>query len=85
MRKKIGMTKPTKEIETIKFFEGEEQSTEKKMKKQETIKLATYLSYDDMIRLNNILAEKSRNKIKMLKPAEVLRQLLLQYINDNTQ
>jgi hypothetical protein len=82
MRKKNGITKAAQEqdFETLKFMDNVPSKEPKTKQSVPVCKLATYLSPEDMIKFNNILAAKSHGQAKMLKAAEVLRELLLNYI-----
>jgi hypothetical protein len=87
MRKK-GMEKAAKDMDTIEFFTEDAQKKPRNSEKtaksgKYDITLATHIAYDDMVKFNNIIAAKSRNQIKILKQAEVLRNLILEYIKAN--
>jgi hypothetical protein len=83
------MEKAAKDVDTIQLFDSEAatgtQQTEKTTRNinKYDIKLATYIAYDDMVKFNNIIAAQSKNKIKIPKQAEVLRNLILEFIEAN--
>ena len=74
------------EEKTINFFENTT-PTQKKVEKgsddKKTERFVTYLSEDDANKFNRIMAMQGIKKGKPLKPTEILRQLILDYIDIN--
>jgi hypothetical protein len=85
--KKGVMEKAAKGVDTIDIFAENEQKTPqsagKKTKVKYDIHLSTYITRDDMVKFNNIISAKSRNQVRILKPADVLRNLIVEYIKAN--
>lgn len=94
MARKIGdgFQKASKieEEKTINFFENavpmvtsESQKSPRSQEDKKTERFVTYLSEDDANKFNIIMAIQGVKQKKPLKPTEVVRQLILGYIEEN--
>lgn len=92
MAKKIGdgfqKAAKVEEEKTISFFEGATSTptpikTGKRGEDKKTERVVTYLSEEDAIKFNKIMAMQGIKQGKPVKPTEVVRQLVLNYIEEN--